>query len=175
MRLDDAVERLSRVLAQRVSRRSALARIGAWAMAGAALPLLPVARAGAAGATGRDGDFASKAQTTDDTACDYWRYCGIDGSLCTCCGGTPSSCPPGSVASPSSWIGSCHNPDDGKTYLVAYRDCCGKDSCGRCSCLNVEGESPAYRPQLNSDIIWCFGAENMTYHCSAAAIVGQVD
>jgi methylamine dehydrogenase light chain len=33
---------------------------------------------------------------------------------------------------------------------------------------------PSYRPQLNNDIIWCFGGSSMIYHCSSAAIVGQV-
>jgi methylamine dehydrogenase light chain len=64
------------------------------------------------------------------------------------------------------------NPEDGKTYLIAYRDCCGTDSCGRCECLGQEGDMPSYRPQLNNDIIWCFGASSMVYHCSSAALVG---
>jgi len=175
MLLDDTVESASRSLARRGSRRGVLGRIGRWMTAGAALPLLPIARGSAAQAQAVAEVFAATAQSDDDTECNYWRYCGIDGSLCSCCGGTPTSCPPGTQASPSAWIGSCINPTDGKTYLVAYRDCCGKDSCGRCSCLGVEGESPAYRPQLNTDIIWCFGSEDMTYHCSAAAVIGEVD
>jgi methylamine dehydrogenase light chain len=24
----------------------------------------------------------------DQASCDYWRYCAIDGFLCSCCGGT---------------------------------------------------------------------------------------
>jgi methylamine dehydrogenase light chain len=28
-----------------------------------------------------------------------------------------------------------------------------------------------YRPQGNNDIIWCFGAGSMEYHCSTAALV----
>jgi methylamine dehydrogenase light chain len=174
MSIDRNVERFSRLLAQKMPRRSFLARVGV-ILAGTALPLLPVGRGIASSVVASRKDFASKAQTHDDTACDYWRYCGIDGALCSCCGGSPSSCPPGTTASPSSWVGSCRNPDNGKTYLVAYRDCCGKDSCNRCSCVNTEGESPAYRPQLNSDIIWCFGAADMTYHCSSAAIIGEVE
>ncbi len=31
--------------------------------------------------------FSRNAQSKDDTKCDYWRYCAIDGSLCACCGG----------------------------------------------------------------------------------------
>jgi methylamine dehydrogenase light chain len=172
--VDRIVEQLSRTMAQRLGRRSFIARAGAF-LVGSMLPLLPVRRGfGATAAHNRD-DFASKAQAKDDTACNYWRYCGIDGALCSCCGGSPSSCPPGTVASPSMWVGSCRNPEDGKTYLVAYRDCCGKDSCSRCLCTSHEGESPTYRPQLNSDIVWCFGSPDMTYHCSSAAVIGEVE
>ena len=115
-----------------------------------------------------------EAQTKDPRACNYWRYCSSDGYLCSCCGGGPATCPPGAVPSPTSWVGSCLNPDDGKMYLIAYRDCCGKDSCPKCNCLGTAGEKPAYIPQLNNDIIWCFGASSMIYHCSSAAIVGQI-
>jgi methylamine dehydrogenase light chain len=27
-------------------------------------------------------------------------------------------------------------------------------------------------PQLNNDIIWCFGTQSMEYHCSTAVLVG---
>lgn len=169
---DRAIERLTRNVAQQTSRRSFLARLAGYVLGASGLPLLPIDRtffiknANAA-------DFASTAQTTDPTACNYWRYCAQDGDSCACCGGGPSTCPAGSYPSPTSWVGSCINPDDGKTYLIAYRDCCGKDSCGRCTCTHLEGEMPIYRPQLNSDIIWCFGAPSMVYHCSLAALIGE--
>ena len=38
--------------------------------------------------------------------------------MCDCCGGTFNKCPPGSQASPTSWVGSCINPDDGRAYLM---------------------------------------------------------
>lgn len=175
-RLDRIGERLTRTAASHVSRRSLLARLGTGLLATAAIPVLPNSRK--AHAQDREptpvGElFAQNAQTDDMTACNYWRYCASDGYLCACCGGGPAQCPPGTSPSPTSWIGSCINPDDGKTYLVAYRDCCGKDSCAKCACLGLEGEMPAYRPQLNNDIIWCFGASSMVYHCSSAAIVGE--
>ena len=28
-----------------------------------------------------------------DTDCDYWRYCAIDGFLCSCCGGSANPVP----------------------------------------------------------------------------------
>ena len=187
-RFDRCFERLARTTAQRLSRRGFLSRCGAWLAAGAMVPLLPVARpahaqppADAPKAKGPVGkrsfasDFANKAQTKDPTRCNYWRYCASDGYMCACCGGGPSTCPPGASPSPTSWIGSCINPEDGKTYLIAYRDCCGKDSCGRCACGNLEGEMPSYRAQFNSDIVWCFGASSMVYHCSSAALVGLAE
>ena len=167
---DRLFESSSRFSAQRVSRRSMLSILGKFVVASTALPLLPVYRKAQASDVGSR--FAKAAQTKDPTKCNYWRYCASDGYLCSCCGGGPSTCPPGTSPSPTSWIGSCVNPDDNKTYLIAYRDCCGTDSCGRCSCLGQEGDMPSYRPQLNNDLIWCFGASSMVYHCSSAALVG---
>jgi methylamine dehydrogenase light chain len=180
---DRFFETLSRRAAQRVSRRSFLSYCGTALVAGSAIPLLPVSRrARAADQTGKPtpshkyaSDFANKAQTTDPTQCNYWRYCASDGYMCSCCGGGPSTCPPGTSPSPTSWVGSCINPEDGKTYLIAYRDCCGQDSCGRCACMGQEGDMPSYRPQVNSDIVWCFGASSMVYHCSSAGLVGLAE
>ena len=176
-RVDRWMERGSRRVAQRSSRRSFVAALGAGMVGAGLMPLLPVHRKAQAADDGHGapaGGFAATAQADDPRACNYWRYCSSDGYLCSCCGGGPSTCPPGSVPSPTSWIGSCLNPADGKTYLIAYRDCCGKDSCGRCVCLGTEGEMPVYRAQLNNDLVWCFGASSMVYHCSSAAIVGEV-
>ncbi|RDD60533.1 methylamine dehydrogenase (amicyanin) small subunit [Ferruginivarius sediminum] len=170
--LDRVFERMSRAMANHTSRRSFLARVGMALVGGAVLPILPVDRTGRT-KEAQAAEFAKTAQTDDPTQCNYWRYCAIDGYMCGCCGGGPSTCPPGTQPSPTSWVGSCINPDDGKTYLLAYRDCCGKDSCARCACLATEGEMPIYRPQLNNDIIWCFGAPSMVYHCSSAALIGE--
>lgn len=164
--MDKLVERLTRSVAQRTSRRSFLATLGKIVLGGLAIPLLPVDRVARAAQ-------AAARKTDDDTTCDYWKYCAIDGFLCSCCGGGSHDCPPGAVSSPSSWVGTCRHPSDGKVYIVSYRDCCGKNACGRCLCGNTEGEMPVYRPQLNSDLIWCFGAPTMVYHCSTAAIVGE--
>ena len=182
-RFDRLIETLARRTAQRSSRRSFLALTGRWLIAASALPLLPVSRRASAAEQARKAksaakfasDFANQAQTTDPSQCNYWRYCASDGYLCACCGGGPHTCPPGTSPSPSSWVGSCINPQDGKSYLIAYRDCCGQDSCGKCACTHLEGEMPEYRPQLNNDIIWCFGASSMVYHCSSAGLVGLAE
>lgn len=182
-RFDRLIEAMTRRTAQQTSRRGFLTQCASWLVAASALPLLPVARRAQAGEAAPKGasahkfasEFASRAQTTDPTQCNYWRYCSSDGYLCACCGGGPNTCPPGTSPSPTSWIGSCINPEDGKTYLIAYRDCCGQDSCGRCACLGQEGDMPSYRPQVNNDIVWCFGASSMVYHCSSAGLVGLAE
>lgn len=168
------VERFSRGLARGLSRRNLITMVGAALTSGcASIPLLPSDRRRAA-APSNGKSFGETAQTTDDTACNFWRYCALDGYLCTCCGGGVSACPPGTVAPPTAWIGSCLNPDDGETYLIVYRDCCGAEVCSRCSCLNLEGEMPVYRPQLNGDIIWCFGTDDqMAYNCTHAAVLSK--
>lgn len=174
--MDAVGETLLRAFAGRTSRRSFLNRLGATLVAAPAFPLLPVSRANA-GQKDRSPEartaFARNAQTKDDKKCDYWRYCAIDGSLCSCCGGGVSSCPAGTEPSPVSWVGTCINPDNGKAYLIAYRDCCGKAGCGQCGCDNTDRETQLYMPQLNNNVIWCFGTSSMEYHCSTAVLVGE--
>ena len=78
--LDRLVERASRRVAQRTSRRSFLGRLGLALAGGAAMPLLPVDRTGRLKQAHAQ-EFAKTAQTTDPTACNYWRYCSSDGYL----------------------------------------------------------------------------------------------
>ena len=174
---DGLSERLTRRLAGFTSRRSFIARLGGAMMAAPVLPLLPIGRASAGEPAAKSvakTDFERYAQAKDATQCNYWRYCAIDGVLCTCCGGGVHSCPPGAEPSPISWIGTCMNPEDGRSYIVAYRDCCGKPMCTAdksCACDSVDREMPLYRAQLNNDIVWCFGNQSATYHCSTAVLV----
>ena len=171
---DKMSERVTRKLASYSSRRSLLSRFGTAMVATQVIPLLPVARAKAAEAQPKT-EFEMYAQDTDPTKCSYWKYCASDGVLCSCCGGGSHTCPPGAEPSPISWIGTCLNPKDGKSYVIAYRDCCGKPMCtaGKsCNCDGADRELPTYRAQLNNDIIWCFGNASASYHCSTAALVG---
>ncbi|MGR8919715.1 MAG: methylamine dehydrogenase light chain [Gammaproteobacteria bacterium] len=166
---DDFFEQKSRAVAQQTSRRSALLRIGR-ALVGTAfvLPVLPFDRSAKAMQAG--GDIG--ADLDADQRCDYWRYCSLDGHLCTCCGGSITSCPPGTEPSSVTWIGTCENPDDGKHYLVSYNDCCGVTSCGRCFCNENIGERPGYRMGVHNDINWCMGNESSVYHCTVSIILG---
>jgi len=163
---DRLCEKVSRRIARSTSRRSFITALGKALVGGTVLPLLPVARAAAA-ETARPG-----ADPGDPTQCDYWRNCAIDGYLCACCGGSTSSCPPGTEMSPTTWIGTCRNPADGRDYIISYNDCCGKTSCGACFCQRNEGDRPLYSPQRANDINWCVGASSLAYHCTVTVILG---
>ena len=169
------MELASRALARRTSRRGFLGSFGMALTGTALLPLLPVsrgARAEAAEPAPAAGPKASSKAASDPNSCEYWKYCAIDGFLCSCCGGTSSSCPPGTQPSPITWIGTCHNPVDGRDYIVSYNDCCGKTSCGSCVCVRNEGEKPMYRMSVNNDVNWCMANQNPNYHCSVSVILG---
>jgi methylamine dehydrogenase light chain len=161
-RLDQWFEQSTRRIARGTSRRGFLATASAAVLGVAAVPLLPVGRVRAA--TPTDGD---------STSCDYWRYCAIDGFLCSCCGGSTSSCPPGTVVSAVTWVGTCRNPNDGKDYIISYNDCCGRSACGRCACQRDEGDRPLYRNDAANDINWCAGSTaDIAYNCSTAVVMG---
>ena len=186
--LDSIAEGTTRAVAKRTSRRGFLGSLGAFLVGSAALPLLPVARGGAqaaespaaAGAKASAGkEDAAKAgsgkpdNSQDPTSCEYWRHCAIDGYLCGCCGGSQNACPPGTEQSAVTWVGTCHNPADGRDYVVSYNDCCGKSTCGRCLCNRNERDTPLYAPFESNDYNWCSGSSkaNIPYHCSTARIV----
>ena len=171
--LDAMAEDSSRALARQSSRRSVLGLLGAALIGGAALPLLPVARA----APPKAGSSAASGDPGDPATCEYWRHCAIDGYLCSCCGGSQYECPPGTSMSAVTWIGTCENPSDGKSYVVSYNDCCGKSSCGRCFCNRNERDSPLFQPGQANDYNWCSGSTvaNIPYHCSTARVVGVAE
>jgi methylamine dehydrogenase light chain len=160
----------ARALARRTSRRSFLARLGALLAGAAALPLLPVARAGAQAPASGEPDPATPEGNPED--CAYWRYCAVDGFLASCCGGSHRSCPPGTEMSPFTWIGTCLNPADGKHYVISYNDCCGKNTCGRCFCHRNEGDKPVYVPPKANDIDWCMGQVGVIYNSTVALVLG---
>ena len=165
--IDRIAERVSRSVARRTSRRGLFGLLGAGIVGAASIPLLPVARAEAA-----QPKRSAIPDAGDDQTCEYWRYCAIDGFLCSCCGGSVTSCPPGTEMSPITWIGTCTNPVDGKNYVISYNDCCGKSGCGNCLCNRNEGDRPMYNPPKSNDINWCLGTSSAVYHCSTAIVVG---
>ena len=168
---DRLAEQSSRSLARHSSRRGFLARLGQ-VLAGAALvPLLPVDRSN----TARAAEPGSHNRSEDPQSCDYWKYCAVDGFLCSCCGGSSHSCPAGTAPSPITWIGTCHNPTDRRDYIVSYNDCCGKPSCGACTCNRNEDEMPMYRASRNNDLNWCMANKDANYHCSVSVVLGVAE
>ncbi len=163
-RFDSWVTGRTRASARKLSRRHFLSRLGKVVIGTAMIPVLPVARTAEA--------TLDLSEIGDTQSCDYWRYCAIDGFLCSCCGGSVSQCPPGAEPSPVTWGGTCENPADGKRYVISYNDCCGKGGCGRCFCNRYEGDKPTYYPPKNNDINWCVGTKTNAYHCSTAVVVG---
>ncbi|HIG42031.1 MAG: methylamine dehydrogenase light chain [bacterium] len=163
--LDDCTNTGARNLARHSSRRGFLGKLGTVILGASVLPLLPVARS-----------FGSEGlqEIGDPQSCDYWRYCALGGTLCSCCGGSATACPPGAEPSPITWVGTCRNPVDDKDYLISYNDCCGKNICARCFCHRTERDKPVYFPSKSNDILWCFGTESHAYHCTVALVVGSV-
>jgi methylamine dehydrogenase light chain len=170
--VDRFAEQHVRRTARLTGRRSALAKIGRLLVGGAVLPMLPFDRSGNAYAQHGGGEAGG---VDDPYACEYWRNCALDGFLCTCCGGSTTSCPPGTEVSKVTWVGTCHNAADGKDYLVSYNDCCGKTACGRCLCNFNEAERPAYRLGVHNDINWCMANTETMYHCTVSVIIGVGD
>src|ERR1700746_3529063 len=129
--MDSLVKQLTRTVAQRTSRRGFLARMGKLMLGGMVLPLLPIDRVMGTAAAQMTMGPNGTGRTDDPSTCDYWRYCGFDGNPCGGGAPTPGS-PPATIVSPPWGGGPCRDPNDGKEYIIGYRDCCGKDVCGRC-------------------------------------------
>ncbi|MEJ7927437.1 methylamine dehydrogenase light chain [Sphingobium sp. AN641] len=184
--VEDSVEGAIRNVAGRTSRRGLIGRLGIFLVGGAALPLLPVGRAVAGPVDlgkNKEGTYpgvAAKPSLGPDeegsvTSCDYWRYCGISGNLCACCGGSANQCPPGTTMSSLAWVGTCLNPKDGKSYIISYNDCCGKTGCKRCSCdrgSENHESSHLVRPQTSGRYLWCGGSGESAIACTTANVVG---
>lgn len=173
--LDKTTELASRKTASQTSRRSFIATVGTAVIGTGALPLLPVWRSGAHAQTNdvQPQEVSPSEDPGNPESCEYWRYCAIDGFLCSCCGGTKTSCPPGTTMSPITWIGTCQNPADGKDYIISYNDCCGKSGCGRCGCQRNENDTPAYMPANSNNVNWCSGGPaDVVYNCSTAIVLG---
>lgn len=163
--IDQMIGQHTRTLASQTSRRSMLSKVGMALVGVGALPMLPVFREARAA--------ADLNELGNPESCDYWRYCAFSGYLCSCCGGSYNQCPPGSETASVSWVGTCHNPTDGKDYLISYNDCCGKSACGRCGCHRSEGDKPVYTPSKSNSILWCFGSNSHAYHCTLALVLGE--
>ena len=174
-RFDQSFEQWVRTLAKTHSRRGFFGRLGSLLVATSIYPLLPVARGAAPPREKTPDELLIDGPRGDPTQCDYWRNCAMDGYLCSCCGGSQNTCPPGTEMSTVTWVGTCRNPVDNKEYIISYNDCCGKSSCGRCLCTRHEGDKAVYYPAKSNDINWCMGTTSNVYHCSTSVIIGSTE
>jgi len=147
----------------------------AFLVASGAFPFLHAAPAKAQDTVAGNGEPDPATPEGDPTNADYWRYCSLDGFLASTCGGTASSCPPGTVMSPVTWIGTCRNPADGVDYIVSYNDCCGKGICGGSFVHRNEGDKPVYYPHKSNDIGWCMGNADAGYNSTVSIVLGVAD
>src|SRR6202789_303130 len=96
--IDELFEKSSRSLARHTSRRSLLATLGTLLTGAALIPLLPMDRSSRAEAA-EPAEKGKGNAAADPQSCEYWKYCAIDTSLCSCCGRTSHSSPAGTSAS----------------------------------------------------------------------------
>ena len=185
--------RVSGRLSERTSRRSVLSQMAKWTMGVSGIAVvgaLPVTRdpqamaqaapaAGGARVTpfGAGDDLLPTYDGKDPTACNYWRWCNMDGYPCpACAGGGVSTCAPGSRPGAEYWVGCCTHPENGKTYLIAYYDCCGAPGCASTFCGEPDAQAVMYNPVAGSfdqEIIWCVSDESQSYTCTLAQIIGE--
>lgn len=114
-RLDERAAQFPDSMAQTMSRRGLLTRLGGLALKVVGLSVvpfvLPVDRA-----------FAQFGCTND------WQTCNMHGYFCKACcdqGASYSVCPSCTTRSTVSWTGCCENPSNCNRYLIRYYDCCG--------------------------------------------------
>ena len=165
---DRATARILDGFAQRVTRRSMLARVSKfalWVMGVSVVPLLPI-------------DRVMRSVEAQGAGCGIWQLCGIWGrrcNTCACTAGTVQSCPACTFQG-TSWRTCCPVRDSsgnvtGERRYVDYIDCCGQQGSASCTgnantCdaspfCNGNGLEPA-EPQPN----WCGGVGGNVFHCT---------
>lgn len=146
--------------AQRLPRRSFLARAGKVGMGalGAQIvtQVLPLDRRMA---------FAASNPCTDD-----WRWCGMYGRRCNCCGGSAENCPPNSTRG-SFWTRCC-NAGKNAYYFMKYQDCCrpatNPCSCStasNCTCSNTGDPTPNHYICPPGKVYCCTYWERLSSNC----------
>lgn len=96
-------------------------------------------------------------------SCTEWFRCNQQGCLCSCRGGSDSSCPPGTSSGTKSWYACCYDPVRNRAFIVRSIDCCQSSQPSPCpsSCLCSRGQ-----PQPN----WCGDSRSVV--CTRAVLVG---
>ncbi len=76
-----------------------------------------------------------------------------------------------------SWVGTCHNAQDGKSYPGQLHGLLWqRSSCGQCYCSANVGERPGYEMAgVHNDVNWCMANKQASYHCTVSVIVGVAE
>jgi hypothetical protein len=165
---DKATARILDSFAQRIPRRSMLARVSKFTLTllgVSVVPLLPL-------------DRVVRSVEAQGSGCGIWQLCGIWGrrcNTCACDAGTAQSCPKCTYQG-TAWRTCCpvrtsSGALTGERRYVDYIDCCGQQGATSCNgnantCDAAEfcqgnGMDPAEQ-QLN----WCGGLGGGVYHCT---------
>jgi methylamine dehydrogenase light chain len=162
-KFDEVTTKALTSLAERISRRNMLARLGNFTLAlmgASVIPLLPVDRV----------MRTANGQTT--LGCGAWQLCGIYGRLCSNCNcpsGTAQSCPR-CTHQGSEWQSCCpvrdgNNQPTGERRTVRYIDCCGQQGDPNCNGNANNCDSGQFCGN-NTQPNWCGGAGGNAYHCT---------
>jgi len=141
--LDRAVERFSRSLAERLTRRSAVAVVGRY---GVALSL------GAAGVALLEPDSAAAAPCgcggcIGSCACNLSVWCGLGGNC------------PGGTCHCGGWTYSCSCTSGGQRGCWWYGDCCGNCGGGSADCSCTGGQQCGTAPSCCNQPEWYTNAD----------------
>lgn len=177
--IDRMGEAFARLMSERVSRRSVIARCGKMLAVVVAGPALARALGTGEAVDTLSNEVASSSQPSGEVGplhysghCDLCYYCGIWGVPCSHCGATSddSPCPKGQAM--GAWWVCCPCPT--RNFLMQYQDCCCN---GPCQCNGTFCDRNEYAfPQKKRTYGPSGGVERCspgTYYCTRVVWIGD--